>query len=285
MFPSRPLPYARLTAGQQDAWGRFLERLDGFMGVQDMEDDPLLIHGTSLLRAEWIRRDGFNGYGAPSRSGVQDMEADPLLIHGTSLLRAEWIRRDGFNGYGAPSGSGLAGQVFWTSHVQTAQDFAEGRVGMARDRSVDDLPIVLAARLSDILSAGEAQPDNNYRNGDEEDRKTWQEGLREDGLLRLMGSRDGSPIKVSGLRLLGPDWRSIPLHPGASDNRTARLADKSRLQPPPGLEWSGMGPALPWEAMEPMEFGKREPCGRIVLDEEAWYDSLMPKSIEPGVCS
>ena len=245
MFPPRPLPYARLTTGQQDAWDQFLERLDEFMRAQEMKTDP-------------------------------------LLIHGTSLLRAAWIRRDGFNGHDAPSGNGLAGQVFWTSHVSTAQGFAEGRVGMARDRSVDDLPAILAARLSDILSAGKPLPDNNYRNSDEEDRETWQEGLREDGLLRLMGPRDGGPIKVAGLRLLGPDWRSIPLHPGASADRTARIADKSRLQPPPGLEWTGMGPALPWEAMEPMEFGKREPCGRIVLDEDAWYESLMPGSMGPG---
>jgi hypothetical protein len=244
MFPPRPLPYARFTAAQQDAWDQFLERLDGFMRAQDME-------------------------------------ADPLLIHGTSLIRASWILRDGFHGHDAPFGSGLAGQVFWTSTVSTAQGFAEGRVGMARDRSVDDLPVILAARLSDILVAGDCYPDNNYNHSDEEDLETWQESLRENGLLRLRGPAGGGPIKVDGLRMLAPKWRSMPLHPGASDDRMSRLSDSSRLQSAPGVEWSGDGPALPWEDIAPLEFGKREPCGRIVFDEAAWYESLTPRSTGP----
>jgi hypothetical protein len=134
-----------MTEQQQADWAALLDRLADRQ-VAAPVDDPLLFHGTSQARAEAILSGGFD----PGTSWVSTRE------------------RSGGPGGPAPC-------VFWTNDVAMAAKFASNKSGFD-----EGFPVILMARLSDVLASGTPVPDRN----------TWICDTDEDPELEPHGWRD-----------------------------------------------------------------------------------------------
>jgi hypothetical protein len=159
---------------------------------------------------------------------------DPYLFHGTSYLKYLHIKQNGFK-------PGCAYGVFWTKHIATALHFAH-----PEGHQTDDMPVILIARLSNILKSGVAVPDLNYDVMPEP--QTWQESLENGTMLVRNGWH------VDNLKCLAPDWKNLPLHPQALQDREDRLNSIHLMQPTQNAHYTGEEEIDTWESVHRFEF-------------------------------
>lgn len=206
-----------ITSEQDRHWQAFLDRMRAIEMAERDGADPWLFHGTSAIRAAWIRREGFR----PSSLLIQADEnparpGDPLAAQGVN-----W---------------GTLNVAAW----------AAGRAA-----ANDDPPAILAARLSALARAGALVPDHYalgtgctggrgiyddrpYPDGEPPADPDWREGLRWSGAIGVVGC-----ARVAGMTFHEP-LRDVPVHPDWEEARRRRgggrgsYAHMDRL-PPRGM--------------------------------------------------
>lgn len=148
-------------------------------------------------------------YDATSGSG------NPVVFHGTSAMRAAHIMGDGFLATKANTTVHGAVGVHWgVPHLNGCAAWcAEAAM------EADDPPVMLMARLHDVLSSGTPAPDAEVVRlmdlGDVE--LDWRITLERGGAFVMVGGRHVRDVTALGLG-------DLPLHPRARQVRRERLA-------------------------------------------------------------
>ncbi len=205
-----------MTDEQSARWDAFVGRMRVIEAEERDGEDPWLFHGTSAIRAAWIRREGFRPTFLLVQPEHRPRPDEPMGANGVN-----W---------------GTVNVAAWAADRASAND---------------DPPVMLAARLSDLRRAGILAPDHfaiqngcSGGRGAYDDRRCpegeppvdpgWREGLAWSGALGVIGC-----VRVDGMAFHEP-LADVAVHPGWAEARAERAKGSGRARPsdrmpPPGM--------------------------------------------------
>jgi len=163
-----------------------------------------------------------------------------ILFHGTTLMAWRHIQDKGFDTHWR------IGSIYW-GISSVALHFAE-------NAECDNIPVVLMAKVKDIINAGKPMPDNNYNNQIEYD--SWHESLQYDGVMRLQSNGERYVIIPNIIEQIAYE-PTLPLHPEAYKERANRLSCDFQCPLHPSMSYSGKEEIASWDEVNETDLGKQ----------------------------